>query len=282
MWHRLPVLVRAVVSGGSLALLGVAPWVLLTTANQEHFSVVPWAVLPAGLYLWGFWRYSGGAGWPAATSAARRTNRRRLILSEEVWEAALLAGILGLLTLVAAFRVIVRMVALPPQSRPDISHLSLFTIAGLLLMGSLVAGVVEEVSFRGYMQRPIEERHGPVAAILVTGVVFGFAHFSHPEVTLRLLPYYLGAAAVYGSLAHLTDSVLPGMFLHVVGNGFSFVHLFAGGTSQWQTTERARPLIWDSGTDVSFWVSLGATSILAAASVWAYGRLARVSRPAHP
>ena len=34
----------------------------------------------------------------------------------------------------------------------------------------------------------IERRHGPVIAILVTGFVFGFVHFTRPEGTLILMP----------------------------------------------------------------------------------------------
>jgi membrane protease YdiL (CAAX protease family) len=34
------------------------------------------------------------------------------------------------------------------------------------------------------MQGPIERRHGPVVAILVTGSLFGLLIFTHPEVTL--------------------------------------------------------------------------------------------------
>ena len=63
-------------------------------------------------------------------------------------------------------------------------------------MGSLVAGIAEESGFRGYMQGPIEPRHGPVIAFLVTGGLFGFAHFSHPEVTLALMPYFLAVATL--------------------------------------------------------------------------------------
>lgn len=278
IWQRLPVVMRAVLSGITMGLLGSIPWLVLSGANQRHLRSVPWAVLPMSLYLWGYWRYAGGSGWPAATRDARRINRRRLILSEDMWGAALVAGIAGLLALVAFLRVVNRLVELPQQSQADLSHFPGFTLFGLLLMATLVSGVVEEVSFRGYMQRPIEERHGPIAAILVTGVIFGFAHFGHPEVTLRLLPYYLAVAAVYGSLAYFTNSVLPSMFLHVVGNAFSYLRLFAAGTSEWQATDHPRRLIWDGGTDASFWISVAISAALALAAVWAYTRLAHVAR----
>ena len=112
---------------------------------------------------------------------------------------------------------------------------------------------MEETSFRGYLQRPIERRFGPVVAILISGSVFGFVHFTHPEVGLVLLPYYVAVAAVYGALAYLTDSVFPSMVLHAGGNMFSALDLFTRGRSEWQLSPEAslsfgkRGPIWRSG-----------------------------------
>ncbi|MGH9890978.1 MAG: lysostaphin resistance A-like protein, partial [bacterium] len=132
-------------------------------------------------------------------------------------------------------------------------------------------------SFRGYMQRPIESRHGPVVAILVTGIAFGLGHFTHSEVTLVLLPYFLAVAAVYGALAHLTDSTLPSMFLHAGGNVFSAVGLFLGGRSEWQLASAPKPLIWEAGPDASFWGTVVALLAVGAAAGWAYSGLSRAA-----
>lgn len=64
----------------------------------------------------------------------------------------------------------------------DVSPLALATLSAFVLISAIVAGVAEESGFRGYMQGGIEQRHGPVVAILVTGGLFGFVNFSHPEV----------------------------------------------------------------------------------------------------
>jgi len=147
-------------------------------------------------------------------------------------------------------------------------------------MSAAVAGVTEEVAFRGYLQGPIERRHGPVTAILITGVLFGFMHFTHPEVTLVLMPFYLAVAAVYGMLAYLTNSILPSMVLHGGGNVFAAFALFAGGQSEWQAPSSPRPLVWETGPDASFWVSVGATLVVGAAAVWAYAALEGAVRQA--
>ncbi len=280
LWRRLPVILQAVLTGVVVAGAGTIPWGVLASANFKHWSAVPWAVPPAALYLWLFWRYVQGAGWPQSTADARRTNCRANRLSAEAWGAALFAGVLGLLALVLFLRVVNRLVRLPAQPTADLSHIPFVTLVVLLLMGSAVAGVVEETSFRGYMQGPIERRHGPVVAILVVGSLFGFAHFTHPEVTLILLPYYLAVAAIYGALAYLTNSILPSMVLHAGGNVLGYMDLLARGRAEWQASSGPKPLIWQTGADASFWISCAAVLIVGSATVWAYNRLASVARKA--
>jgi len=274
----LPVVVRAVLTGLVVAAVGTIPWGVLVKANYKHFPAMPWAVLPTALYLWLFWRYVQGAGWPQSTAEARRTNCRANPLSAEVWRAALFAGGLGLVALVLFLRVVNRLVRLPAQSTGDLSHIPFVTLVSWLLMGSVVAGIVEEAAFRGYLQGPIERRHGPVVAILVTGSLFGFVHFTHPEVTLILMPYYLAVAAIYGALAYLTNSILPSMVLHAGGNVLGGIDLLARGRAEWQASSSPKPLIWETGADVSFWISCLALLIVGAATVWAYAMLATTRR----
>ena len=67
LWRRLPVVVRAVVSGWLVTTVGTGLWVLLSLANQKYFRALPWALLPTAGYLWLFWRYLRGDGWPRAS-----------------------------------------------------------------------------------------------------------------------------------------------------------------------------------------------------------------------
>ena len=265
-----------------MATAGTVPWGLLAGFNLEHMPSVPWAVIPAALFLWMFWRYARGDWWPRSTSDTRRTSLRANSLPGEVWGAAMVAGVLGLVALVLMQLVMNRVVVLPQQQGADLAKYPAVTVALLVVMGSVVAGVVEEGSFRGYMQGPIERRHGPVIAIVVTGLLFGLAHFTHPEVTIVLLPYYLAVAAVYGALAYFTNSIFPSMVLHAGGNMFAAIDLFARGQSEWQASSSPAPLIWQTGTDASFWLLLLAFLFVASAAVWAYAGLAAVARATRP
>lgn len=278
VWRRFPIMVRAVLAGLLVATVGTAPWAILVSTNAKYWPAAPWAVPPTALYLWLFWRFVRGAGWPRSTAEARRTNCRANSLPEEVWGAALLAGGLGLMALLPFLTVMNRLVRLPQQSTDDLAHVPFVTLASWLVMSAVVAGIAEESAFRGYMQAPIERRHGPIVAILVTGSAFGFVHFTHPEVTLLLMPYYLAVAAIYGALAYLTNSILPSVALHAGGNIVSSIALFAGGRSEWQAASNPEPLIWESGTDASFWISCVAAVILGTAAVSAYATLAEVAR----
>jgi membrane protease YdiL (CAAX protease family) len=141
-------------------------------------------------------------------------------------------------------------------------------------MGSLVAGVVEEIAFRGYLQGPIERRHGPVAAILITGLLFAIAHFTHREVTWAVVPYLMAAAAVYGAIAYLTNSILPGIVLHAGGDVFLGLAALATGASEWRGAAAPQRLVWETGIDASFSFSLIALLFVTALAMMAFWSLA--------
>jgi len=265
---RLPVIVRSLLTGAIVLAAGTLPWALLVKLNYDHLPAIPWSVPPAALYLALYWRYF-----------RRRPDARVNRLSEEVWSLALFAGFIGLIELVLLFRVINRLVRLPAQSlEGDFSRMPFLTLFLWLVMGSIVAGVVEEIAFRGFMQGPIEKRHGPIIAILVTGTMFGFAHFSHPEVTLALMPFYMAVAIIYGALAYFTNSIWPGMVLHAGGDILGGMDLFTRGQSEWQTSAVPEPLVWQNGPDPAFWIACGAVLLVGCAAVWAYANLAAAAR----
>jgi hypothetical protein len=147
-------------------------------------------------------------------------------------------------------------------------------VVSLLLMAAPVAGIVEEAAFRGYMQGPIERRYGPGVAILVTGTMFAVAHLDFTPV---LWPYYVAVAAIYGTVTYLTNSILPAVVLHTLGNVYSSLDLLRHGKAEWQAPAGPATLIWTTGADASFRITVAALLAVAAATVWAYLQLARVA-----
>jgi membrane protease YdiL (CAAX protease family) len=224
------------------------------------------------LYLWLFWQYLKGKGWPSSTAETRRLNLRANVLSPRAWRWSLGAGSLAAASLIALRQFVEKLVELPAPLLPDVSQYPFFTVLLIFLMSSAVAGIVEEAGYRGYMQAPIERRHGPVVAILVAGTVFALGHFSHAWMSWRLLPYYLAGSTIFGVLAYLTGSILPGLILHTSVDALRYVQLL------WLGTSTPQVLIWETGADLKFWANVLAFIGLGATAIWAYYKLAAVVR----
>jgi membrane protease YdiL (CAAX protease family) len=264
----------AVVVGMLVVAAGTIPRNILFLANLRYYASVPWAVPVSAVLLWLFWRYLNGAGPPESTARQRHEGLRANRISAGAWIWSLIAGVLGLVALVLALRVANRLVALPQQQVPDLSHIPRLTVWSLVLMGAPIAGVVEEAAFRGYMQGPIERRYGLTIAILITGTMFAVAHL---DFTPILWPYYVAVAAIYGTVTYLTNSILPAILLHTCGNIYSNSVLLVTGQAEWQAAASPAAPIWRTGADRPFWISVIALILVATAMVWAYFKLASVA-----
>jgi membrane protease YdiL (CAAX protease family) len=259
-------------------LAGSLPWGLLIGANLRAGVSVPWAVVPMAVYLIAYWTFLAGR-WGHAVSAARR---RRLLhasgLPPRLWGAAIGAGLLGFAALVSLLVLAARVVVLP-DGVPIVMPAAMPLATGLILlaMQSTVAGVTEEAAFRGYMQTLVAERHGVVAGVLATGVLFGVLHApSHPGAVLLMLPYYVAVSAVYGGLTWAADSIQPALALHVGGDIVVLSRWWLTGRPEWQIGPTAPPLVLQSGVDREFVAAAALSVALAAATAVAYRAVYRL------
>ena len=86
-------------------------------------------------------------------------------------------------------------------------------LAAFYLLAVLVAPLMEEFGFRGWVQRPLERKLGAQVAIPATAVLFALAHFQ-----ADYLPVRLAAGLVLGHAVYATRSVWAGVALHVAWN----------------------------------------------------------------
>ena len=96
VWARLPVIVRAVLLGSVVLIVGGMLTGPLFFANVKFWPAVPWSVPLLAIYMWFFWQYFRGRWWPRSTADARRQGLRANALSSCVWRWALIAGYLSL------------------------------------------------------------------------------------------------------------------------------------------------------------------------------------------
>jgi membrane protease YdiL (CAAX protease family) len=274
---RIPVAVRAIVVGFAIQIIGVMPFLLLTQVNLERGRSVPWAALIEVGILVALVRYLSGRGWPTSTSELRRQSLRAHGIPAHLLPATIVSGTVYAV-LIGCLVVLSQLWSpMPPEGAATILEVARAPTAmalGTLLMVALSAGVVEEAAFRGYMQVPIERRHGPLIAIVVVAVVFALSH-SPPG---PILPIFVLGATGWGVLARLTGSTLPGMFFHFLVDGVFLLWI-------WLDPDRVEAFLvagadgaYESGWQATVGlVTLGAAIATAVAFVWLY-RTARRHR----
>lgn len=281
----MPTIASAVLLGIGVLLAGNLLWApILAPLNLRFFPSVPWAIVPMAIYLCVYWAFISGAIGPRDTAATRRENLRARRLPSLVWASAIVTGLIGFGAVLALTAVMARLIAMPSSQIVTPPAMPAATAIALLTMASVVAGVTEEAAFRGYMQTPIERQYGLAVALLVNGAMFGLLHFpTHPAAVLVMLPYYIAVAAVYSGLTWATNSILPALALHVGGDIWSLIRLWATGRPEWQRSEAAPPLVWDSGVDAGFLSSIGLCAAFAIAAFVLCRQLrAQVTLPSAP
>lgn len=191
-----------------------------------------------------------------------------------MWLRALPALVFGPLFLVTLRLIAPYLMRVAPPSMPlRLSSLPPLAVAGALISVALGSAVVEEIAFRGYMQKPLEERHGVAPALLVTGVMFWLAHLD--KVTVTHLPGHVLASVVFGLLAHFTRSLLPAMVAHATADLVLLPVYFLRAPRFAWTSLSARPF-WETAPDPrTFSVLAAVLGVAAAATVLAFRRLAR-------
>lgn len=217
---RIPVVVRALVLGFVVQIVGVVPFVVLAQVNLRALPAVPWAALVEVGILWVIWRYLRGAGPPASTAETRRRWQRAHPVDRRLLPATAVTGLLYGAT-VASLVVLTNLWQPMPVEAVaaivDLARAPATTAIPTLAMIAISAGVVEESAFRGVMQTPIEERHGPAVAIVLVALVFALSHAPPSPV----LPVFAVGACGWGLLARLSGSILPGIVVHaLVDAGF--------------------------------------------------------------
>jgi len=278
IWRWLPVVVRAVIVGCVVVTAGGMLTGPLIYANLKLWPTVPWSILVLAAYLWLFWQYLQGRWWPRSTAEARRQGLRARRLSPRVWWWAMIAGYLAMISSFALHWVVGRLAPLRYGVPEVLQQFPFVTLLGILFMVSAVAGIVEEAAFRGFMQGPIERRHGTAVAILVVSLVFGLRHLTdwQPSMTVARMFFIVAASVVYGILVHEVDSILPGLVLHATGDaiGISWIWWLSTHSGSGSSQRGFASAL----TDPSFLVAGVVTVVFGIAAVGAFRRLACVVR----
>ena len=265
-WARLPVAPRAIVSGLLIGLGAANVWPILLIKLGMPLAAVAEAAFLA-VYVW----WARGNGWPRATAAARSLAFRTGPLSRAQWMWGLVAALSIAASVHASLVVLFRIVPFPvAEFHRDYA----FPVASLafkwvaIVVSAASAGICEETGFRGYMQKPIEGRHGAFVAILVSSFFFGLLHLQRSWDIGGMIPLVFFAGALYGLLAWASNSLIPGMIGHTVMDIGLFSYWWTGvaGTFSART-------IAETGVDQPFVIACVVLGLLLLTALTAIVRL---------
>lgn len=236
-WLRVPVAARAIASGLLVGLVAANVWPLLLIG----FGMPAAAFLEAGflaLYLW----WARGGGVPASLREERSFAFRSGNLTRAQWLVGLAVALSFALTVHAAMVVLFRLVPFPAEAFHRDYNFGMTLGPPLkwvaIVLSAASAGICEETGFRGYMQRPLEKRHGSVVAISVSSVLFAIIHLSKSWAILEMFPLVLGAGVLLGLMAWAGNSLIPGIIAHTIMDIGMFGYWWTGtaGTFSARTT----------------------------------------------
>lgn len=266
-WSKLPVSLRAIVSGLLIALIAANIWpILLASLSVPVASFVE--VMFLAFYLW----WASGGGPPRTTTDSRRHAFRCVRLSSERCLWGIVGAIFFALTVHASIVLLFRFVQFPAaefRRGYDLSFIPTLPMKWVaVIVSAISAGVCEETGFRGYMQSPIEKHHGPVIAILVSTFFFTMVHLNKAWSLAGMVPIVFGAGLLLGLLAWSSQSLVPAIIGHVVMDIGLFAYWWTGIAGEFS----ARP-VRETGVDGPFVIAFAAALVSLLTTLFAISRL---------
>ena len=268
-WSRLPVIVRAIVVGLFIGMIPANVWFIFLKMKMPLGAAIE--VVFLAIYVW----WARGGGPRKRWKAVRAENFRVRSLTGVQWFWGIVAAISFAATVHAAIVLLFRFVPFPAaafHAGYDLSFIPSRQMQWLVcVVSALSAGVCEETGFRGYMQRPIEKRHGPLIAILISSFLFMLLHLTKGWALIGMVPIVFGAGLLLGTLARASGTLV----FPIIGHSIMDIGLFAFWWTQIAGTFTQLPIA-QTGTDNSFYIECGAFAAALLVQVIATTRLLRL------
>lgn len=225
IWNKIPSIIRGIIIGILIQVIGIMPLSLLTQKNIEILPSFPWALLIGTVFLLIVWKFLTGKNLFFSPSSKRIDLSRTKKMESKAIKMMLISGFFLSITLFA-FVFIGYMIADVPLQRVEflstLKEIPLWTSLSLLFLVAVSAGVVEELAWRGYAQRIIEKRHSPILSISIVALVFTIIHF----LPLPVWPLFFLGSLGWGFLAYYSNSIIPGIIYHTLIDLATFIWAF--------------------------------------------------------
>jgi len=256
-WDRVPLVIKAILTGFIVSTVGVISWPLIGTTVP-----MPWAFIVMVGFLWAYLKYFSGHWGPKRSRSSRVLKFRSPVLPRQIWIPSLFAITLIVLIEQAGLVVTFRLMDFPAdkfsQEYGFIESIPPWTGWLVIIMISAVAGICEEIGFRGYMQVPLEKRYSPLISIALVSVVFVLVHL-HQAWSGPVIVHIFFISVLFGSIAYYSGSLIPGIIAHFIMDVFNFSFWWTDLGGQFN-----KKTISDTGIDNHFiiWLAVLVLSVI--------------------
>ena len=219
-WDSVPLVIKAILTGFIVSTVGVMSWPLIGTTVP-----MPWAFIVMVGFLWAYLKYFSGHWGPKRSRSSRALKFRSPVLPRRIWIPSLFAIALIVLIeqagLVVTFRFMDFAADKFSHEYEFVETIPTWAAWLAIIMISAVAGICEEVGFRGYMQAPLEKRYSPLVSIAIVSVVFVLVHL-HQAWSGSIIAGLFFISILFGSIAYYSGSLIPGIIAHFIMDVFNF------------------------------------------------------------
>jgi membrane protease YdiL (CAAX protease family) len=265
-------ILRAVIVGLLVGMVAANVWPILLLKLS-----MPAAAGAEVLFLFLYILYARGGGPPGAWKPVRGKSFRSRTLSGADWVWGFIGAVAFAATVHAAIVVLFRLVPFPAAAFHQGYDLSMIPGQPMrwlaVVISAASAGICEETGFRGYMQAPIEKRHGAFVAILISSFFFMLLHLTKSWALIGMVPIVFGAGILLGLLAWSSRSLV----FCIIGHTIMDIGLFAYWWTQIAGTFSQRP-ISETGMDQAFYVECGVLAAALIVTVVSIARFRKLSK----
>jgi hypothetical protein len=254
----------------TIAILPQGIWSALITVNLRTTPTGPWAVVVMAGLLTLYWQYLGGKFPPRRTSETRRRHLRANRVPLAVFAWAVVAGSFAVVALTGVWILLAQIIRMPGNVLPPMGNLPWPVVVLAVGMGALISPICEQAGIWGYGQVMLRREFTASTAVVLSALIFAVA--PHPPFHVAVLPkiaFFFVTGVTFAAIAELTNSILPGLVVHVLG-------LLTFFTLIWPN-DPTRRLIKDGGADIWFLDHAAQALIFALLAIFAFSRLARVN-----
>ncbi len=196
--------------------------------NLSVLPSMPWALFICLCTLWLFWQFCTGASIPFGASEYRKH-----MSSTQAPPYNSRVSVLSISIALFLFVYAINAVGFGLFGTDQTAQLAFIKLVGsasgisgpaLLLAAALTAGVVEEIVFRGYIQRLMTIHYGVIVSFIFVAIIFTIGHLLPPELYLQ---YFLVSIA-FSWVAHCIGSIVPGIIVHILFDFSAFLLVRSG------------------------------------------------------